>query len=143
MYFPRTKALREEFEYTQQFVADYLNCKRTTYASWETGHIILPLDVANKLAILYNVSISYLLGLDRCSISNGKVKRIDYNGMRNRLKELKELNKHSYSMISEFIDTNKSTTNRYFNGKISIPTDKLVLLCELYDIEIDELCGTK
>ena len=64
MYFPRTRALREEFEYTQQFVADYLDCKRTTYESWETGHIILPLDVANKLAHLYNVPISYALGTD-------------------------------------------------------------------------------
>ena len=46
MFFPRIKALREEFEYTQQYVADYLDIKRTTYASWETGHIILPLNIA-------------------------------------------------------------------------------------------------
>lgn len=143
MYFPRIIALREEFEYTQQFVADYLDCKRTTYASWETGHIILPLDIANKLAILYNVPISYILGLKKCNIDCKKIKMIDYEYMRNKLKELKEINNHSYSKISKYIDTNKSTVNRYFNGKISIPTDKLVLLCELYDIEIDELCGTK
>lgn len=143
MYFPRIRALREEFEYTQQSVADYLDIKRTTYASWETGHIILPLDIANKLAILYNVSISYILGLENCNMDNRKIKMIDYEYMRNKLKELKEINNHSYSKISKYIDTNKSTVNRYFNGKISIPTDKLILLCELYDIEIDELCGTK
>ena len=143
MYFQRIIALREEFEYTQQFVADYLDVKRTTYSSWETGHIILPLDRANKLAILYNVSISYILGLKKSNIDNKRIRMIDYEYMRNKLKELKKMNNHSYSKISKYIDTNKSTVNRYFNGRISIPTDKLVLLCELYDIEIDELCGTK
>ena len=143
MYFPRIKALREEFEYTQQYVADYLNCKRTAYANWEIGYVILPLDMANKLAILYNVPISYVLGLKKYKIDARKIKMINYEYMRNKLKELKEINNHSYSKISKYIDTNKSTVNRYFNGRISIPTDKLVLLCELYDIEIDELCGTK
>ena len=143
MYFPRIKALREEFEYTQQYVADYLDVKRTTYASWETGHIILPLNIANKLAILYDAPISYILGLKKCVIDGRKIKTIDYEYMRDKLKKLKEENNHSYSKISKYIDTDKSTVNRYFNGKISIPTDKIVLLCELYDIEIDELCGTK
>ena len=59
------------------YVADYLNCKRTTYASWETGHIILPLNIADELAILYNVPISYILGLKKCNINGKKIKMID------------------------------------------------------------------
>ena len=129
MYFPRIKALREEFEYTQKFVADYLKCKRTTYASWETGHIILPLDIANKLAILYNVPLSFILGTGTIKYSNKKIKEIDYIYLRNKLGELKDSNKDSFEKISKYIDTNRSTTNRYFNGKINIPTDKLILLC--------------
>lgn len=139
----RIIALREEFEYTQQFVADYLKCKRTTYASWETGHIILPLDVANKLAMLYNVPISFILGTGAIKYPNKKVKEIDYIYLRNKLRELKDKNKDSFEKISKYIDTNRSTTNRYFNGKIKIPTDKLILLCEFYNIEIDDLCGMK
>ncbi len=42
----RIQHLREEFEYTQEFVAEYLECSRSTYANWETGNIILPLEVA-------------------------------------------------------------------------------------------------
>jgi len=139
----RIIALREEFEYTQQFVADYLKCKRTTYASWETGHIILPLDVANKLAMLYNVPISFILGTGTIKYPNKKIKEIDYIYLRNKLRELKDKNKDSFEKISKYIDTNRSTTNRYFNGKIKIPTDKLILLCEFYNIEIDDLCGMK
>ena len=143
MYFPRTRALREEFEYTQQFVADYLNCKRTTYESWETGHIILPLDIANKLAILYNVPISYVLGTDTIRFVEKSIKNIDYDSMINKFNDLKKHNNDSYQDISRYIDNNKSTTYRYFNGKIKIPTDKLVLLCEYYNVDIDDVCGVR
>lgn len=139
----RIRALREEFEYTQKYVADYLKCKRTTYASWETGHIILPLDIANKLAILYNVPLSFILGTGTIKYSNQKIKEIDYIYLRKKLSELKLNNNDSFEKISKYIDTNRSTTNRYFNGKIKIPTDKLILLCEFYNIEIDDLCGMK
>ena len=143
MYFPRTRALREEFEYSQQFVADYLNCKRTTYESWETGHIILPLDIANKLAILYNVPISYVLGTDTIRFVEKSIKNIDYDSMINKFNDLKKHNNDSYQDISRYIDNNKSTTYRYFNGKIKIPTDKLILLCEYYHIDIDDVCGVR
>lgn len=139
----RLKYLREEFEYTQNFVATYLECNRTTYANWELGNIIVPLDVVGKLAILYNTSLSYILGLEQVKLVKTKIKPIDYEFMRNSLKQLKLENNHSYEKISRYINTNKSTTNRYFNGKVKIPTDKLILLCEFYNVEIDKLCGTK
>ena len=143
MYFPRTRALREEFEYTQQFVANYLNCKRTTYESWETGHIILPLEIANKLANLYDVPISYILGTDTIRFAERHIDNIDYDFMLNKFNNLKKHNNDSYEDISKYISNNKSTTYRYFSGKIKIPTDKLVLLCEYYNIDIDEVCGVK
>jgi len=143
MYFPRTRALREEFEYTQQFVADYLNCKRTTYESWETGHIILPLEIANKLAMLYKVPLSYVLGTDTMRFVKEENRFIDYEFMLNKFNELKKNNSDSYEDISKYIDTNKSTTYRYFCGKIKIPTDKLILLCEYYNVDIDDVCGVR
>lgn len=142
MYFQRIRYLREQYEYTQGYVANYLKCKRSTYANWETGNIILPLEIASKLAILYNVPLSYILGI-KLNYDSTKVKPINYEYMIKKLNLLKQENKHSYEKISRYIDTNRSTTNRYFNNKISIPTDKLVLLCELYNIEIDDLCGTR
>lgn len=63
MYIQRLNKLREEKEYTQQFVADKLGINRSTYANWETGNIILPLDVADKLSLLYEVPLSYILGI--------------------------------------------------------------------------------
>lgn len=143
MYSQRIKHLREEYEYTQDFVANYLDCTRSTYANWETGNIIIPLDMASKLAILYNVPLSFILGVGTIHLVEGKMKPIDYEYMVNKLNELKEKNKDSFEAISKYIDNNRSTTNRYFKGKVHIPTDKLILLCEYYNIEVDDLCGTK
>ena len=139
----RIQHLREEFEYTQEFVAEYLECSRSTYANWETGNIILPLEVASKLAVLYNVPLSFILGVGTIHLVDEQIKKIDYDYLRNRLRELKEKQKSSFDEISEYIDTNRSTTNRYFNGKIKIPTDKLILLCEFFNVDVDDLCGTK
>ena len=139
----RIQHLREEFEYTQEFVAEYLECSRSTYANWETGNIIIPLEVASKLAVLYNVPLSFILGVGTIHLVDEQIKKIDYDYLRNRLRELKEKQNSSYDEISEYIDTNRSTTNRYFNGKIKIPTDKLILLCEFFNIDVDDLCGTK
>jgi len=139
----RIQHLREEFEYTQEFVAEYLECSRSTYANWETGNIILPLEVASKLAVLYNVPLSFILGVGTIHLVDEHIKKIDYDYLRNRLRELKEKQKSSFDEISEYIDTNRSTTNRYFNGKIKIPTDKLILLCEFFNVDVDDLCGTK
>jgi len=139
----RIQHLREEFEYTQEFVAEYLECSRSTYANWETGNIIIPLEIASKLAVLYNVPLSFILGVGTIHLVDEQIKKIDYDYLRNRLRELKEKQKSSYDEISEYIDTNRSTTNRYFNGKIKIPTDKLILLCEFFNVDVDDLCGTK
>lgn len=139
----RIQHLREEFEYTQEFVAEYLECNRSTYANWETGNIIIPLEVASKLAVLYNVPLFFILGVGTIHLVDEQIKKIDYDYLRNRLRELKEKQKSSFDEISEYIDTNRSTTNRYFNGKIKIPTDKLILLCEFFNVDVDDLCGTK
>lgn len=139
----RIQHLREEFEYTQEFVAAYLECNRSTYANRETGNIIIPLEVASKLAVLYNVPLSFILGVGTIRLVDEQIKKIDYEYLRNRLRELKDRQDSSYDEISEYIDTNRSTTNRYFNGKINIPTDKLILLCEFFNVDVDELCGTK
>jgi len=87
--------------------------------------------------------LSFILGVGTIHLVDEQIKKIDYDYLRNRLRELKEKQKSSYDEISEYIDTNRSTTNRYFNGKIKIPTDKLILLCEFFNVDVDDLCGTK
>lgn len=61
MFNERLKVLRENNDFKQKDIADFLQCKRSTYANWENETIIIPLDIANRLTLFYKVSLSYIL----------------------------------------------------------------------------------
>ena len=63
MVFPNIKSLREDNDYKQKEVAEYLNVSQNTYSQYETGVIELTAPILIKLAKFYNVSVDYLLGL--------------------------------------------------------------------------------
>ena len=57
------RALREDSDYTQEYVALYLGTSQTMYARYERGANELPLRHLISLCKLYGVSSDYLLGL--------------------------------------------------------------------------------
>lgn len=59
----RLKDIREDHDYTQKYIADLLFIKQNTYSQYETGQRQLPLDFLIKLAIIYDTSTDYILGL--------------------------------------------------------------------------------
>lgn len=59
----RIRDLREDNDYTQAQVAQYLMCDQSLYSKYERGERALPLEYAIKLAKFYNVSLDYLTGL--------------------------------------------------------------------------------
>ena len=59
----RIRDLREDNDYTQAQVAQYLICDQSLYSKYERGERALPLEYAIKLAKFYNVSLDYLTGL--------------------------------------------------------------------------------
>lgn len=61
--YPRIRDLREDEQYTQQFVANYLGMQLTTYRRYELGEREPPAWFIVKLSKLYNVSSDYILGL--------------------------------------------------------------------------------
>ena len=61
-YYRRLKDLREDHDYSQKFIADYLKMKQPQYSRYERGLRDIPTDVLIKLAKLYNTSPDYLLG---------------------------------------------------------------------------------
>ena len=62
-YYPRLKDLREDHDYSQQFISDYLMMKQPQYSRYERGIRDLPTDVHISLAKLYRTSTDYILGL--------------------------------------------------------------------------------
>lgn len=57
----RLKELRKSYEYTQEFVASYLNIGRQAYSHYETGRNTPTTDTLYKLASLYHISADKLL----------------------------------------------------------------------------------
>ena len=59
----RIKDFREDRDLTQAEIAKILNCKQNTYQQYESEKRQIPLDALKKLAIFYDTSTDYLLGL--------------------------------------------------------------------------------
>lgn len=62
-YIERIKNLREDHDYTQEYVSNYLGTSQTMYARYERGANELPIRQLLSLCKLYHVSSDYILGL--------------------------------------------------------------------------------
>jgi transcriptional regulator with XRE-family HTH domain len=62
MIFYRIRELREDHDWNQEFVAEKLGIKQTTYSKYELGKVNVPAEALIKLADLYQVSLDYLMG---------------------------------------------------------------------------------
>lgn len=63
MVYNRIRDLREDRDWTQQYVADLLCVNRRTYSAYENGVNNMSPETLIKLAKLYQTSVDYLLGL--------------------------------------------------------------------------------
>ena len=61
--YKRIRDLREDHDLTQKKLADELNCSQQIYSNYELGQRDIPTDILIKLALYYNVSTDYILGL--------------------------------------------------------------------------------
>lgn len=61
--YKRIRDLREDYDLTQQQVADHFGLHLTQYRRWESGERECPAHMIRALAIMYNVSADYLLGI--------------------------------------------------------------------------------
>lgn len=59
----RIKELREDRDIKQKEIAKILNCKQNTYSQYENESRIIDIYNLEKLAIFYETSIDYLIGL--------------------------------------------------------------------------------
>ena len=59
----RLRDLREDSDLLQKDIAEYLKCSQVCYSYYELGRRDIPTDVLIKLAVSYDTSVDYLLGL--------------------------------------------------------------------------------
>ena len=66
MRFQRIRDIREYNDLTQQDMAEYLSCSQVAYSYYELGRRSIPLDLLIKIALFYDTSVDYLLGITDC-----------------------------------------------------------------------------
>lgn len=59
----RLRDLREDADLNQTQVAHFLGMSQTGYSKYETGENDIPTQVLIKLAVFYQTSTDYILGL--------------------------------------------------------------------------------
>lgn len=75
----RIKMLREEFNYTQQELADKLECSKSVIGLYESETRKPSMEVLIKLSEIFNCSIDYILG--KSDIRNPEKVRDDPLGL--------------------------------------------------------------
>lgn len=63
MVYKRIRDLREDKDLTQKQMAQELNCSQQVYSNYELGQRDVPTDILIKLALFFDVSVDYILGI--------------------------------------------------------------------------------
>ncbi|MEG1880229.1 MAG: helix-turn-helix transcriptional regulator [Oscillospiraceae bacterium] len=63
MIYENIKMLREENDWTQQYIANLLFINRRTYSAYETGTNSMTPEMLIAIAEIYETSVDFLLGL--------------------------------------------------------------------------------
>lgn len=141
--FMKLKEIREDHDDTQQQIADILEVKRGTYASWECGSDIIPLKKLFQFANHYNTSIDYILNLSNDNIKVVCNNTLDISNISRNLREIRYDRKMSQYKLAESIGINQSTWWAYENEKTLITTLNLMTLCKKYNYSIDWVLNRK
>lgn len=62
MNLKRIRDLREDADYTQEYMAHLLNITQRTYSRYENAEHAIPLSMLCTLADFYETSVDYLIG---------------------------------------------------------------------------------
>jgi len=62
-------------------MAEYLSCSQVAYSYYELGRRSIPLDLLIKIALFYDTSVDYLLGITDCikPYERSKYSEIEYD----------------------------------------------------------------
>ena len=141
MIYKRIKDIREDNDLTKNDIANKLNVNRSTYANWENGDKLIPLEKLDDISVLFNVPFSYLLDKEMSYNKKITIKKMNYKKMLDKINAIKNDKKQTYQDIANAIGVSKATAFKYYNNQMKIPVDKLILLSDFMKCNIDQLLG--
>ena len=135
------KELRTENLYSQSFIAEKLNIKRSTYKEYELQNSIIPITHLNEFCNFFDISIDYILWLTNKKNYNNAQKEINKILSGQRIKEFRKENKLTQKELAKFLNTDISLPSKYEKGIYPIATAYLYTICKKYNISADYLLG--
>ncbi len=139
MNFEKMKYMREYYDYSQSYVAKKLNVQRGTYAAWECGSDIIPIQKLALLANIFECNIDYLIGLS--PVKEKIISKFDSKIVSKRLKEIRKLEHLSLREISENLSIDYSTYSKNENGKNYPTTYTIYEIAKNYGYSFDWITG--
>ena len=92
----RIKELREQHKMSQEQLGRRIDRSKSVISSYEYNIKIPPLDILTKIAVIFNVSLDYLVGID-------KTEMVSIDGLTEQQKQLLQ------TIVFEFKDRAKTT----------------------------------
>lgn len=141
--FARLKELREFEGVTQEEIASYLKISRSTYAGYESGKDMIPLEKLNMVANYFQTSLDYLVGE---SPSRDKILEVQSINKQNVSKTIKKIRKENHLTQKEFansLKTSQSNIHKYEKEKALITTYYALEFSKQYHYSLDKLVGRK
>lgn len=126
--------MRDNLDLSQREMAEKLNVAKSTYARWETGEKIIPLEHLIDFCNLTKTNLDYAIGLSEKKTKLSTNIIIDKYIIGNKLRELRLKNNLSEKAFAESINTVQSVISAYENGKTLIQTSFLYDICVKYNI---------
>lgn len=137
----RLRYIRIDNEKIQEEVAKSLGIARSTYTTWETEQLPIPLKRLIDFCNLFDVSLDYALDLTNIPKYPNMRKNIDRDLCARRIKKIRKLNNYTQESIALILNTDNGVISRYENGKTLILTTFLIEYAKIFNISTDYLMG--
>ena len=141
MDYSRIKELRIKNNLPQKDIASYLNISIAAYSQFERMDTLIPIELLNKLANYYHVSLDYLLKITDNPDIQIENKEIDKRIVGENLKKLRKNNKLYQDTLALEIGTSHSLISEYESGKKLVSLTYGYAICKRYQISLDWLYG--
>ena len=138
------KTLKEIRTYdliTQEEIANILGINKKTYGLYEIQIKTIPLKHLNTFCNYFDISLDYFLKFTKSKYYNETNKNINYELVSKRMKEIRKEHNLTQEKIVSQLKIDRTTYNKYENGKNKITTDFLYSFCKKYNISADYLLG--
>ena len=132
---------RENNYYTQEEVAKILGVSQATYARYENGKLFPSIESLCKIAIKFNVSLDYILGLSKNKTPYDKFATFNNDTLVRNLITLRRKANYTQKVLAQKLSCAHNTISMYEHGHCKISYDILIKLSKLYKIPTDYIVG--